>query len=599
MRCPKCNKWLPALVLFCPKCGKKIPDNLKKWGKFQFWIAILELIVFFATVGLMLYVLWSANMPDSTKKMMYTIIGGMVVLFALLFLVLLVFSIIDMVKYMIKHPIFAVVFCVVVLLAAGGGVWYFLTNKTDDTLPNAVALLQDNLVEIEASKMSGDLAMAKKKVDKIAMMQVKIISQMVAERVVDIKVPEMLADYKQAVIDRGSVVAAAAENTKTWKDLPVRARDFTLKISDNDAKRLFEASNKKLAELKEFGDTAILRNDKETMRYIAAKLLVQQHWLDGVLHSTSPDTASLAYAYDSRAGTRGVCIGTGGTSKDSKWCAQDAMNATYDIENSAVDFAKGGKEAKNSWDKSWENSPNILGTGITIGEQEKTVEHTPSVQAFYDACTGKGGIVGGAGTVKNGLPTTEFGYTCEYKYKSENYGEQPCWDYLTYSGGRYLGGNTGCPTQNVLPSVEDLAAEKAGADETKAPAGPNWNGTYPVSTTAKCVSNMPGLPSAIPVQTTVTVNGNTGNDEGYIFSINSNGSGTEVERLGINNENGSVNMIGIINYQFFMDKGVPKFNAVANLNGSALIKIKYEDGSPAGEQVYTFSCNATAGSTRQ
>lgn len=89
--------------------------------------------------------------------------------------------------------------------------------------------------------------------------------------------------------------------------------------------------------------------------------------------------------------------------------------------------------------------------GVTVGADVLTPRISPRLQIFYNQCQARGGIVGGAGTVKARLPTTESGYTCVYKFNSPNWGENPCWDFLTYSGGRYLGGNTGCPEWNLTP----------------------------------------------------------------------------------------------------------------------------------------------------
>jgi len=57
-----------------------------------------------------------------------------------------------------------------------------------------------------------------------------------------------------------------------------------------------------------------------------------------------------------------------------------------------------------------------------------------------------GGIVGGANQDKGRLPTTEAGYHCNYQQGANN-----CWDYLTYSGGRFMGGDVGCREKNLIP----------------------------------------------------------------------------------------------------------------------------------------------------
>ncbi len=540
---------MPANTLFCPKCGKSVPDDLRKQGKFQFWVSIVALILFFATSIMLAYVAWDKDMPEKTKEIFYLIMSISAGLFGLLFLVLLAFMIMDLVQYMIRHKIFAVIFCVLILAAGGTTAYFIIKNNTDDYFSNSIKLIQNNLAELEALKITGDSATTQKKLDNAIMTKIKIMSKMVAERLADIKVPESLTDYKQSVIDRGNKIAEASQDKNTWQNLPNQSNELQLELTDEDIQELVEESKKGFAMIKEFGDTAIQRNDKDTMRYLAAKLLVQEQWLNLL------------------SGTEEV---------------DKIIQSINEIETSAVDFVNGEKDAEDKWNQSWQNVETTL--GVTFAAPT-IAEHSPSVQAFYDECAEKGGTVGGEGTAKTNLPTTEFGYTCEYKYKSFTHGEQSCWDFLTYSGGRYMGGNNGCPTENLLPSITELEDQQTEENKTTS----NWDGTYPVSTTANCVSDIPQMPSAIPVQTTITVSGNVGNDEGTTFLINSDGNGTEVLRYGMNNENGSVNMIGIINYQFFMDGGTPKFNAIANLNGNALVN----------GQVYTFSCSATTGSTRQ
>lgn len=90
------------------------------------------------------------------------------------------------------------------------------------------------------------------------------------------------------------------------------------------------------------------------------------------------------------------------------------------------------------------------GPGITQGEPDE-YEVTEDVQAFFDECTAKGGVIGGTGGVKAGLPTTEEGYTCWYENRD-------CWDFLTYSRERYMGGNPGCPEAGATAPTPTTSA---------------------------------------------------------------------------------------------------------------------------------------------
>ena len=92
-----------------------------------------------------------------------------------------------------------------------------------------------------------------------------------------------------------------------------------------------------------------------------------------------------------------------------------------------------------------ENDDTLAPVGITTGEPDEYVV-TEDVQQFFDECTGKGGIITGKGGVKERLPTTEEGYTCWYQ-------DRDCWDFLTYSKERFMGGNPGCPEANLVDKV--------------------------------------------------------------------------------------------------------------------------------------------------
>lgn len=80
--------------------------------------------------------------------------------------------------------------------------------------------------------------------------------------------------------------------------------------------------------------------------------------------------------------------------------------------------------------------------GVSQGTPD-IFEVPADVQFFFDECHGKGGVITGTGGVKEGLPTTEEGYTCWYQNRE-------CWDFLTYSKERYMGGNPKCPTANLI-----------------------------------------------------------------------------------------------------------------------------------------------------
>ena len=280
---------------------------------------------------------------------------------------------------------------------------------------------------------------------------------------------------------------------------------------------------------------------------------------------------------------RKICIGRGGTSNGTGeptnvYCVEDVLQSTNGIDASAIQLAEGNTNAKTDWDNGWHN---LEGMGvISQGEPTTTSGHTPEVQVFYDACTAKGGIVGGAGIPKTRLPTTEFGYTCEYKTKN-NGSDIPCWDFLTYSGGKYMGGNPGCEEQNLLPNVAEEQAKAL-------TSGGKWDGHYTGSVTANCTTTIPDLPAiSKTIAMDFTVHNNVTFDQpvNTYVSIDNNGNAIESVQQSMGNENATVYVYATF-YYHFSDTGV-------SASGSMDMNAVREDG------VFSGSCTVTGGAGKK
>ncbi|MCK9185897.1 zinc-ribbon domain-containing protein [Candidatus Gracilibacteria bacterium] len=579
MYCPDCGKKIPFYSKFCPSCGsvlrgegKNVADKPKNIGGLFF--TMLGFFVFLCILGILsTYVSqgWKMSTEESDQA---TGIVAVVV-----FMMILVSVAMEIIKrtLLVKHPISNTLRSVIVsgisfIIILFGFFGYI--NSGYDYAKKALPVIQDNFSDAVVAKIMGDYIMSGHSIKGDSMTKVKDSSKFSVDGLTALAVsstPSRLVGYRQSIVDWANQVLAASKKTNTWKALPSHPADFRLRLSNGDAEELFTISIKNIKALKEFGDTAIKNNDRETMRYIAAKLLIQSHWLNGILHSSSTNifanSENTAYAeyvppsYENGlyvpgfdAGCveipggppcggqvtqpktttqpktqtptttnntapkkstpsvsnkvetkepeeippkpftyeditpRAVCIGTGGLSvgdhSTNVFCVADAVSSTNEIAASAIGFASGEKDAEANWQKAWENFdelipesevgippswPTIEGgkpidtskgvtqdtTNMVNGKPAttQTVQvFSPLVQLFYDQCTARKGIVGGTGKVMDRIPTTEAGYRCEYKIDSPNYGKNvPCWDYLTYSGERYLGGNSGCPEYGLLP----------------------------------------------------------------------------------------------------------------------------------------------------
>jgi len=551
MHCPSCGKKIPAFSKFCPACGKSHSANVKE-GKPR----------------------------RSLGRQFLSCLGYLALVFLILTLIFFVFFFF--------------------------GVWGSrLGNyqKSAEVLP----LFQDSLAEASAAKIMGDSIIIGHPTSGASFTKVKNSAETIAKRLSDLTVPSQLDDYKRVAVNWSNAIAASAKDTKTWKDLPSQPADFQLTLNDGKAKEWLKTSIQNIQILKEFGDTAIKNKDREAMRYIAARLLVQQHWVNGILHSKDagflsfnlvspalassanplevppigpagpvpcwqvctwvvegkrnatdklylwnmyrcdycgqtaqpqqqqqnqpqqpaqqnqpaaatspgstpaagtapltrpevPSTATGEFQYG--PGIRNVCLSITGVA--GAYCAQAVAESTWEIEASAIGFTAAQEGATEAWDGAWHNAE-AMG-GISVGEPVIGItEHSPRVQAFYDSCGARGGIVGGSGQAMARVPTTEGGYRCEYKQNGNS-----CWDLLTYSGGRYMGGNSGCPEENLVPvaPAEEAIPTTAAPAPTKktAPATTDktaptpvptpkptptpttniWDGTYSVSCVMGC-----------------------------------------------------------------------------------------------------------------
>ena len=147
-----------------------------------------------------------------------------------------------------------------------------------------------------------------------------------------------------------------------------------------------------------------------------------------------------------------------------------------EMSDAAWDYVAEEPGAEEQWSMVWTQADLVIGgggqiiegAGITVGPPD-IYTYPADVQTFFDECTAKGGIVGGTGGVKARLPTTESGYTCWYDDNKK------CWDFLTYSKERYMGGNRGCPEQGLVPEQPQVPAVLDGFD-----------GFYQGSETATC-----------------------------------------------------------------------------------------------------------------
>ena len=579
MRCTKCGKFLPLLTKFCQKCGQPVNPEQRKKSRKNF---LLISLIGFAVVTFLIYLI-NLNpktvTPDSQFYAIAMIVLGL--LEAYFFIILLVIlpivlikKIIALIKLSFKNPKFLPIPLAIILVIIGAG-YFFYGGMSDlfyeifyGTGQEPLYLVQDNLTSAAAIKIFGDAVKAGSpaaftgKNDVVANAE-----QTIAQKIANLRLPAKLADYKKVATIWPGRIAEAAGDLSKWKDLPAQPADFTLTISTAKAKNYLQHTVEQLSLLKEFGDANIKRGDREAMAYLTAKLLVQEHWLNGLTHSNNSFLARLltpvlAYSTDIRK----ICYQVKG--KDI--CADEVKQIINDLYHTAYDYVSSKDQAATEWNKSWDTAVKDKGLPLeilaSISVSKEQPKYSPSVQAFQDDCFSKGGSLNNAKPASDRLPTGESGYRCDYKSVALN-----CWNFLTYTGGSYGAGDDGCLQKNLLPkniasstkennlqqlsSLSILWQKQLAATQVKAKTAVQpikWDGTYPLTGTLKCTSQLPNLPPSFPVNDTLTVVNNAIiNEAGKPSSINSQGQArltvSQTRDLG---SGVTLTLVNQINYQF-------------------------------------------------
>jgi hypothetical protein len=607
MFCPKCGKKAKDGTAFCPECGGRMNAPTFRVRIIRACISEVALLVlFFGSYGASQWLKPAASVDQMLLVAGTIFAAGAVLLGLIILLMLFVQGVKLLARFLAPRPAVTVVSLLLVFVGIGASIWYMVmaTEKEYQKAERMLPVLQDMLAEADIGRAYGDVVLpTKPKQEMIDGLSDGF--KEIGETMRAYEVPDMLKDYRTAVADWTMAASTATVTLADWKNLPETPKRFTIAMSERWSKIFFAKSVDQILELKEFGDRAIRRNDRETMLRISAKLLVQKHWLDGLSQAESKlfgYAISPAYAAEQAVSPNNICFERDGKTT----CLDEILPMVDDLYKSSKDFAFGGKDAAKTWETDWTKSQPVMtaiaetaheleayaevivtdappkpkkpaapipqpipppaapagttgGTaespkpagsdiagqkpvavpaGITQDQPEPisnaTAAKRDAVQTFFEECHGKGGIVGGTGSVTR-IPTTESGYTCQYRD-----GTDPCWDLLTYSGSRYLGGNPGCPEYRLLPAnivpeskkadaeegattLNSTAGPTAAADISPPPpegwtgtepdtqAGDTWDGTYQVNQSASCSGDASGqgsLSGTFIVKNNVMIVGN-------------------------------------------------------------------------------------------
>ena len=317
-----------------------------------------------------------------------------------------------------------------------------------------VKLIQTNLADAVFTKFIGDNIVNQYQVPEGWDMQGVLENQGINYRFMQIlSFAPLLDDYKDNVSSWINTMAGSDGSAEYWKTIPETPDSFAIELDDGELQQAFNDALVRIVELKEYGDLAIHLQDRYSMGYIAAHLQVQQHWLESLEYASTPGFFEINLTGPAAAASgkinrpkRTPCLAGG------KLCYSEVKQSINNVYRSALGYSVSAPDAQATWSNNWNTLAPIINSngipietgGVTIGEANGYTV-SPSVKNFMDECGAKGGTVNSEGGVKEYLPTTESGYTCWYKQSGK------CWDLLTYSGGRYKGGDSGCPEENLMP----------------------------------------------------------------------------------------------------------------------------------------------------
>jgi hypothetical protein len=417
-------------------------------------------------------------------------------------------KIVNTVKFLIHHPvltIFSTIVGVVLVLF----IYSIVVESNYKSLENSLPKIQDNLSEAATAKLMGDSLMAGYGISGMGMGKIATTAKTTSDNLKQLSSPGALKSYKEVAVAWSDTIAGAATKTTTWKDLSETPAVFNLSLNDNKVNEYIETSLQKIAKLKEAGDIAIKRQDRQTMYYIAGQLLVQEYWLDGVMHSANPGTLSLkidlfpsALAwFPGPVNRKWMCTSRTVAARCGNTNPVDLAKA---IRQAAVEYVAAKPGADEQWNKVTADQlkvPTDQGQytetqgGVYNGEPNLPPQLSPTEKVFVDECKAKGGTTGGTGGVYARMPTTETGIACHHG--------NGCWDYLTRSNRSYSGGNQGCPEENLLPpppppSPSPRASTQAPSQRPQNPESPqksqvpqnptgaSWDGIYNLSESGSC-----------------------------------------------------------------------------------------------------------------
>jgi hypothetical protein len=515
-----------------------------------------------------------------------------------------------------------VVVAIQVLLVDG------LNVVADSKATSTTALVQDSHAEVAAAVSLGDAIQQGRAPSGVTFANVQSQASAAASRLTNLDVPGQLADYTSSVKAWADDVVAAsirAQAGTPWQGVPHTPSPFQVDLTSGQASAAFATSLQQIAVLIQFGDRAVAVQDLAAMRYVGARLNAQSYWLEGIYTSADPNViaaqlhfiepvngAASAVVADGDPGrtprrvptcSRGVCLPRVRGALGGLW--NSMTGAALACAAAGGKFVSGGQHngtCMTPIDQQWPTASDQLlpminasggqpigGAGAGVGPGV-TVPVPPRLQAFRTSCQAQGGTTGNTIFVTERMPTTEGGWGCQIGR---------CWNYLTYSGTVYKGGEPGCPEQGLLPRpfgpVGGIVSQLGGFITERIPTPPpTWDGTYNLQQ-LPMTCDVVGTPAYGPAlrlaasqamsSATLPIRGNSVVSPSGPVPIDSNNHATYWFPIGTT---GPITARMTVTYDFSRVAGV------AHVNG----KYDYRATGTMGETFIRIGCSATFSGTR-
>ena len=507
--CAKCGEPLEAKVTKSPETPTPAPTPIATPPKPKRGNPIAILIISILLIFFFDYIFGDTGTAQSSS---YSALFGIIGI--ILSICLAIWLLVLLIKFIIKKPVAGIITAVIVAaLIVVPTIFYLSTVR--NIAAQSFEALQNSSTELYALRALGDDVYAGRSVpDGTSIKNISERAKTVSTQIDGLTIDNNFSGYKTALKNWADEINQAADKG-TWSSLPAVPDSFTSGISQADAENYFEKSLDQVTNAKSYADWIIYVNDRQAMRYVTAGLQTQDYFLDGIMSNLkSASMVSFNLIEPALATTyTHVCQVTRNKAGAiiTNTCWDQAKQEIPKLIKDSRSYTIGDPSAPESLSTDWNNLSQAVdlppatplgGAGITNGEPVTPPQNSPMVEEFFNECRAKGGNTSPASLVKTRMPTTEGGHDCAYG--------NGCWDTLTYSGRRFMGGNPGCPEQGLVPAPIVIPNPIPNIIPTPIPTVTSYDGNYTLTVTSGgCNVPYLGYQAFAPTATQVTVRNNT------------------------------------------------------------------------------------------